>query len=193
MRDKRTCFALLFASFLAFPTISFPAVSAARRAQAIATFERAVRMRTTLEAQPESQRSQADYERVIRSFQEVAHLNPAYSKTPAALAAVAELYEEMGRVFSADRYFLDAIKTYKFLISDYPENRAARDALFTVGEIYRTDLENPEEARSVFQQFLEKHPTSEKAPEARAQLKRLDQLLAERVAGRSAPPGPSPA
>lgn len=184
--------ALLLASFLAFPTVSFPTVSAARRAQATAAFERAVRMRTTLQAQPENKRTKADYERVIRSFREVEHLNPAYSKTPVALAAIAELYEEMGRVFSADRYFLDAIKTYQFLISAYPQNRVARDALFTVGEIYRTDLENPEEARKVFQQFLEKHPKSEKVPEARAQLKQLEQLLAERAAGRSAPSGPTP-
>jgi N-acetylmuramoyl-L-alanine amidase len=190
-REKRAAYVLLLASFLAFPKISFPAVSPARRARAITTFERAARMRTTLEAQPENQRSKADYERVIQTFREVEHLNPAYSKAPAALAAVAELYEEMGRVYSADRYYLTAIKTYEFLISNYPENRVARDALFTVGEIYRTDLENPQEARRVFQQFLEKHPQSEKAPEAREKLKQLDELLAERVSGRAAPP-PSP-
>jgi N-acetylmuramoyl-L-alanine amidase len=183
---------LLLASFLAFPGISFPAVSPAQRARAIATFERAIRMRTTLEAQPENQRSKADYERVIQAFREVSHLNPAYSKTPIALAAAAELYEEMGRVFSADRYYLTAIKTYEFLISNYPQNRVARDALFTVGEIYRTDLENPEEALRVFQQFLEKHPQSEKAPEAREKLKQLDQLLAERASSRAAPSLPLP-
>ena len=185
--------ALLLASFLAFPTVSFPAVSASRRAKAITAFDRAVRMRTTLEALPENQRTKPDYERVIRSFREVAHLNPAYSKTPSALAAVAELYEEMGRVLSSDRYYLDAISTYKFLISNYPDNRVARDALFTVGEIYRTDLENPEEARDTFQQFLEKHPSSEKAPEARAKLKQLEQLLAARNTARPAPPAaPTP-
>ena len=189
-REKRTGLALLLASCLAFPTVSFPAVSASRRTKAIAAFDKAVRMRTTLEAQPENQRSKADYEGVIRSFREVARLNPAYSKTPSALAAVAELYEEMGRVLSSDRYYLDAISTYQFLISNYPDNRVARDALFTVGEIYRTDLENPEQARNTFQQFLEKHPSSEKAPEARAKLKQLEQLLAERTAGRPTPPPP---
>jgi N-acetylmuramoyl-L-alanine amidase len=191
-REKRAGYVLLLASLLAFPKISFPAVSPARRARAIATFERAVRMRTTLEAQPENQRSKADYERVIQTFREVSRLNPAYSKTPAALAAAAELYEEMGRVFSADRYYLDAVKNYEFLISNYPQNRVARDALFTVGEIYRTDLENPEEAGRVFQQFLEKHPQSEKAPEAREKVKQLDQMLSERVSGRGAPPLPLP-
>jgi len=145
-------------------------------------------MRTTLEAQPENQRPKADYERVIQTFREVANLNPAYTKTPAALAAIAELYEEMGRVFSQDRYYLNAVKTYEFLISNYPQNRVARDALFTVGEIYRTDLENPEEARKAFREFLEKHPQSEKTPEARAKLKQLDQFLTERASSRVGPP-----
>ena len=98
--QKRICFAFLLAGFLAFPKVFFPAVSTSRRAKAIATFDRAVRMRTTLESLPESKRTKADYEKVIKTFQEVARLNPAYTKTPVALASVAELYEEMGRVFS---------------------------------------------------------------------------------------------
>ena len=82
-------------------------------------------------------------------------LDPAYSKTPSALVAIAELYEGMGRVFSADRYYLKSVKTYQFLLSGYPYNQIARDALFTLAEIYSTDLENPQEARRTFQQFLE--------------------------------------
>jgi len=144
-------------------------------------------MRTTLESQPEGKRRKADYAVVIQAFREVPRLNPAYSKTPAALSAIAELYEEMGRVFSADRYYLESIKTYEFLISQYPQNRLARDALFTVAEIYRSDLENPEEARKAFQQYLEKYAKSAKAPEAREKLKQIEQLLAERAASRSSP------
>ena len=91
--------------------------------------------------------------------------NPAYSKSPAALAAVGELQKEMGRQFSSDRYYLDAVRTYGFLISQYPQHRLAADALYTVGEIYRVDLENAPEARQAFQKFLEKYPKSSKAAE----------------------------
>jgi N-acetylmuramoyl-L-alanine amidase len=190
--QKRVCCAVLLAAFLVFPKSSFSSVSTARQAKAIFTFDRALRMRTTLESQPENKRTEADYKDVIKTFREVTRLNPAYSKTPVALASIAELYEEMGRIFSTDRYYLESVKAYQSLVSEYPQNRLARDALFTLGEIYRTDLESPEEARKTFQQFLEKYPKSSKAEEAQAKIKEIDQLLAERAAAKLAP-GPETA
>ncbi len=183
---KRICFVLLLAGLLAFPKLCFPAPPVSRQAKAIATFDRAVRMRTTLESLPENKRTKADYEKVIETFQEVARLDPAYAKVPTALACVAELYEEMGRLFSADRYYLQSVKTYQFLVSQYPHSQVARDALFTVGEIYRTDLENPEDARKTFQKFLEKYPKSSKAEEAQAKIEEIDQSTTTRAAAQSA-------
>jgi N-acetylmuramoyl-L-alanine amidase len=149
-------------------------------------------MRSTLQSQPENQRRKADYEKVIRMFREVYRLSPTYSKAPVALAAIAELYEQMGGVFATDRYYLEAIKAYEFLISQYPQGRLARDALFAAGEIYRADLENPELARLTFQQYLAKYPKSAKAREAREHLNQIDQLLAEQMTNLSAP-SPRPA
>jgi len=187
-RHTRFWFALSLAGFLALPAATFSAVSAAHRARAVATFERANRLRTTLRSQPENRRTKKDYEKVIQTYLEVYRLNPAYSKTPVSLLAVAELYEEMGRVFSNDRYYLEAVKEYGFLSAQYPKHHLSRDALFTVGEIYRSDLENPEEARKAFQEFLRKYPKSSKAAEAQEKLKQIEQLLAEPAAGRSLPP-----
>jgi N-acetylmuramoyl-L-alanine amidase len=184
---KRICFAFLLAGLLAYPKVSFPALPASRQAKAVTTFERAVRMRTTLESLPENKRTKPDYQKVIETFQEVARLDPAFAKTPTALACVAELYEEMGRVFSVDRYYLKSVETYQFLVSNYPHSQIARDALFTLGEIYSTDLENPEEARKTFQNFLHLYPKSSKAEEAHAKIEEIDQLQAERAATHSAP------
>jgi len=180
-RHKRICFGFLLAGFLAFPRVSFPLLPASRQAKAVATFERAVRMKTTLESLPEDKRTKADYLKVIGTFRQVATLDPAYSKAPVALAFVAELYEAMGHVLSSDRYYLESVKTYQFLISEYPRSPAARDALFTLGEIYSTDLEKPEEARETFQKFLDKYPKSSKAEEARAKIEAIDQLQAQRA------------
>jgi N-acetylmuramoyl-L-alanine amidase len=184
---KRICFAFLLAGLLAFPKVFFPALPASRQAKAIATFDRAVRMRTTLESLPEDKRTKSGYQKVIDTFQEVVRLDPAYSKTPTALACVAEIYEEMGRLFSADRYYFKSVKTYQFLVAQYPHSQVARDALFTLGEIYRTDLENPQDARKTFQEFLDKYSKSSKAEEAQAKIKEIDQLYAERAATPSAP------
>ncbi len=182
----------LLASLLAFPPPAFPAVPAARRAQARETYERAERLRATLEAQPENARRKADYEKVVQTFQSVYRLNPAYSKSPAALAAVAELREEMGRRFSSDRYYFEAVRTYQLLIAGYPQNRLARDALFTLGEVYRTDLEDLVQARKAFESYLEKYPKSAKAAEAKEKLEQIARMESER-GNRSASRGPSAA
>jgi len=144
-------------------------------------------MRTTLESLPESERAKSDYLKVIAAFKEVPRLDPAYAKAPAALASMAELYEEMGRLFAADGYYLQSVKTYQFLISQYPGSPPARDALFTLGEIYRTDLESPEDARQTFQKFLDQYPNSSKAEDAKAKINEIDRLFAKRAATRSAP------
>ncbi len=185
---KRLAGTLFFATLLAFPAVSFATVSAARRQRAIAAFNNAQRLRTTLESQPESPRHKADYKKVIDAYQEVCRLNPAYSKTPVSLAAIAELYEEMGRVFSSDSYYLESIKTYRLLMKEYPQNRLARDALFTIGEIYRTDLEDPEEARKAYEDFIVMFPKSDKVGDAREKLKHLGRQATERAKARATPP-----
>jgi N-acetylmuramoyl-L-alanine amidase len=156
--------------------------------QVIAAFDKAQQMRTALEAQPEGKRRKEDYRKVIDAYFEVARLDPTSSKTPVALAAVADLYCEMGRAFSSDSYFLKSIKTYRFLIDQYPQNHIARDAFFTIGEVYRKDLEDPDEARKTFEDFIEKYPKSDKASEARGILKQLDRQTAERTEAHPPPP-----
>ncbi len=145
-------------------------------AKAALAWQKAVRMRVALETR--SNRSAADYLKVIRSFQLVYRTDPAYPKTPTALAAAAEVYEEMGRQFSNDRYYSQAIDAYQFLSIQYPHSSLARDALFTIAEIYRTEIENPEEARAAYQQFLAVYPRSSKAAEAQNQIASIDRKLA---------------
>jgi N-acetylmuramoyl-L-alanine amidase len=167
------------------------AVTPAHRQQAIAAFDKAQQMHAALEAQPEGKRRKEDYKKVIGAYYEVARLNPVSSKTPVALAAVADLYCEMGRAFSSDSYFLESIKTYRFLIDQYPQNHISLDAFFTIGEVYRKDLEDPDEARKTFEDFVEKYPKSDKAGEARDILKQLDRQAAERTEVHSTSPAPA--
>jgi N-acetylmuramoyl-L-alanine amidase len=174
----RTGRILVLASFLALlPSSTFPTESENRRAEAQTAFERATRLRTELETEPQDTRKKADYEKVVQAFKSVYRLNPAASKSPEALEAEAEVREEMGGLFSSKRYFLNAIRTYEFLNSQYPYNRLAREALYAIGEIYRTDLEKPEEARKAFEKYLEQNPKSPKAAELREWLGQSDQTL----------------
>ena len=147
--------------------VRFATVTPARRQQAIDAFDKAQKIRATLEAQPEGKRRKEDFKQVIDAYYEVYRLNPAYSKTPVALAAIAELYREMGREYSI-RLLLPGIDQGLPIphgaVSAKPHSR---EALFTVGEVYRQDLEDPDEARKAFQEFLAMYPKSDKAGEAK--------------------------
>src|SRR2546422_11203950 len=68
-RVFRTWRVLLLAFLLAPAPIAFPRVSAARPAEARATFDRATRMREDVEAQPETHRRKPDYEQLIPTYQ----------------------------------------------------------------------------------------------------------------------------
>ena len=162
-------------------------VSPARRQQAIAAFEKAEQMRTALETQTESKRRKDDYKKVIDAYLEVYRLNIAYSKSPVALTAVAELYREMGRTFSSDTYALDAIKTYRLLIESYPQNHLSRDAMFAIADVYQHDLEDPDEARKTYEDFITMYPKSGKVEQARESLKQLDVQAAEKAKAHPAP------
>jgi N-acetylmuramoyl-L-alanine amidase len=169
--------------------MSLAASPASRRSRAQAAYERAVRMRATLSSRPVNTRLKADYENVVKTFRLVHWCDPAYGKAPVALAAAGELYAEMGHRFASEFYYQASIKAYQYVIAQYPHSSMARDALFTIGEIYRSDLEKPEEARATFQEFIKNYARSAKASEALEKLKQIDQTLAERAAGRTAKPG----
>ena len=143
-------------------------------------------MRDALAARPEGKRRKAEYKQVINAYYEVYHFNPASGKAAAALAAIAELDREMGNVFSSDSYFLQSIKAYHFLRDQYPHSRIAHEGMFTIGEIFRQDLEDPEEARRAFQGFLAAYPRSDKAGMARDILKQLSQQHSQQTKTRPA-------
>jgi N-acetylmuramoyl-L-alanine amidase len=167
---------------LAIPTLVFPAVSPQRQAQARAAFDEAVRLRAWLEARPEDSRQKADYEKLIRKFHEVYRLNPASANAPVGLAAIAEIYREMGRVFSSNRYYRSSAQAYKFLIAQYPWSPSSRDGLFALAEVYRTDLADSQEARKTFRKFLEQYPKSAQAAQAREELREMDEPEEARLA-----------
>jgi N-acetylmuramoyl-L-alanine amidase len=142
-------------------------------------------MRATLATRRADTRLKAEYEEVIKTFRLVHWYDPAYGKAPVALESVGDLYAEMGHRFSNDYYFQAAIKAYEYLIAEYPHSSMARDAHFAIGEIYLSDLKDEAAARQTFEEYLKEHPRSDKTSEARARLKQIEQLAAEREAQRA--------
>ena len=136
-------------------------------------YVRAGRMREALTGRPTQERSRRDYQRVIDAYRRIYLGAPSSSKADPSVVAVAELQVEMGRRFDDDKILQFAIKQYEFLRREYPGSRYRSDALFTIGEIYKDDLDNPDEARAAFQEFLRRYPHSRLADDARQAIAEL--------------------
>jgi N-acetylmuramoyl-L-alanine amidase len=142
-------------------------------------FARAERMREALNGRPAEQRSRRDYQRVIDSYRRVYFGAPTSSKADPSVVAVAELQVEMGRRFDDNKILQGAVKQYEFLRKEYPGSKYRFDALFTIGEIYKDDLDDPEEARAAFEEFLHRYPRNRLAEEAKQAIAELKQDAAD--------------
>jgi N-acetylmuramoyl-L-alanine amidase len=138
-------------------------------------FARAERMREALNGRPVAQRTRHDYQRVIDSYRRVYFGAPTSSRADSSVVAVAELQVEMGRRFDDNKIFQRAVREYEFLRKEYPGSRYRFDALFTIGEIYKDDLEDPEEALATFEEFLHRYPHNRLADQAKAAIADLKQ------------------
>jgi N-acetylmuramoyl-L-alanine amidase len=171
----------LWGSLLAlavFAAIAAPAAHArARHPEAWARehFAAAERMREALNGRPPADRQRHDYQRVLNAYRSVYLGAPTSSKADPSVVAVAETLVEMGRRFDDDKILNEAIEQYKFLRREYPGSKYRFDGLFTVGEIYKDDLNDPEAARSTFQEFLRRYPHNRLADDARQAIVELNQ------------------
>src|SRR5208337_1840614 len=142
-------------------------------------FARAERMREALNGRPVGERTRHEYQRVIDSYRRVYFGSPAASKADPSVVATAELMVEMGRRFDDNKILRGAIDEYRFLRKQYPGSKYRFDALFTIGEIYKDDLSDPEEARTTFTDFVHRYPRNRLADDARAAVKEIDIAAAE--------------
>ncbi len=143
-------------------------------------FAKADRIREALNGRPLGERTRREYQRVINSYRRVYLGSPASSKADPSVVATAELMVEMGRRFEDNKILRGAIEQYRFLRKEYPGSKYRFDALFTIGEIYKDDLNDPEEARATFQDFLQRYPRNRLADDARATVKAIDAEAADR-------------
>jgi N-acetylmuramoyl-L-alanine amidase len=138
----------------------------------------AERMREALNGRPQTDRTRRDYQRVINAYRYVYFGAPTSSKADPSVVAVAETLVEMGRRFDDDKILNEAIAQYKFLRKEYPGSKYRCDALFTIGEIYKDDLNDPEQARTVFQEFAHRYPHNRLVEDARQAVIEIDREAA---------------
>ncbi len=147
----------------------------ARKQQARTQFETAERMREELNGLPQRERTRREYQRVTDAYRRVYYTSPASSKADASVVAVAELLAEVGRSFHDERSLRAAIAQYEFLRREYPGSKYRFDALFTIGQIYKEDLEEHDKAREIFQEVIHRYPHLQLAADAREAIVEMDQ------------------
>jgi N-acetylmuramoyl-L-alanine amidase len=135
-----------------------------------AQFELAERLREALAGKPESRRTHRDYQTVMDAYRTVYHTAPKSIKADTAVLAVAELLDDRGRVLNDTKSYHDAIGQLVFLRRQYPGSKYRVDALFTIGEIYRDDLNDNAQAKATFEDYLKHYPNSRLATQARQAL-----------------------
>lgn len=153
-------------------------------------FAKAERMREALNGRPAAQRTRHEYQQVIDAYRRVYFGRPVSSKADASVVATAELMVEMGRRFDDNKILRGAVDEYRFLRKEYPGSKYRFDALFTIGEIYKDDLDDPEEARTTFEDFLHRYPRNRLVEDARAAVQEIDNAAdeMERAARQEKPP-----
>lgn len=137
-------------------------------------FAAAERMREALNGRPPADRTRRDYQRVLNAYRAVYYGVPTSSKADPSVVAVAEALVEMGRRFDDVKILNEAIAQYRFLRKEYPGSKYRCDALFTIGEIYSEDLNQPEQARAAFEEFLRRYPHNRLAENAQQAIADLD-------------------
>lgn len=150
-------------------------------------FELAQRLREALNGKPESQRERRDYDKALDAYRKVYHTAPTFNKADASVLAVAETLEEQGRVLNDPKSFKDAIGQLEFLRREYPGSKYRAEALFTIAQIYRDDLDDSAQAKSTFQDFLKHYPNSSMAERARDEIDNIDSPAKQELQAKNKP------
>jgi N-acetylmuramoyl-L-alanine amidase len=155
--------------------VSAAARSVKQKKQAArAQFDVAEQLRENLDAKPEARRTRRDYQTVIDAYRKVYYVAPNSVKADESVLAVGELLEEQGLLLNDPKSLKDAIGQYVFLRREYPGSKYRAEALFTIGEIYRDDLNDKVQAKATFEDFLKRYPGNSKAQEARKAVAEID-------------------
>src|SRR6195256_3935381 len=170
----RKAFVYALACLLLAPVSAFARTVAQKKQAARAQLEIAERLRDSLENKPETQRTRKDFQKVMDAYRKVYYTAPSLAKADVAVQAVAELLEDQGRILSDPKSFKDAIGQLVFLRREYPGSKFRADALFTIGEIYRDDLDDAKQAKATFEDFVKRYPGNSRVQEARKAIAEID-------------------
>jgi N-acetylmuramoyl-L-alanine amidase len=173
-RAARVVALIVIGAALGIPASARRTVAQKKQAAGV-QFDKAERMREALNGRAVSDRNRRDYNRVIDAYRAVYFTAPSSNKADASVVSVAELMVAMGRQFHDEKTLHAAIGQYEFLRREYPGSRFRMQALFTIAQVYKDDLDDAAQARATLEEFLKRYPHSELVADARDAIQELDQ------------------
>jgi N-acetylmuramoyl-L-alanine amidase len=101
------------------------------------------------------------------AYRKVYYVAPTSNRADASALAVADLLVDFGRRFDDEKSFRDAIAQYEFLRREYPGSRYRIEALFTIAQVLREDLDDQDKAKSTFEDVARKYPGTDLGQQAK--------------------------
>ena len=130
---------------------------------------------------------QQKYPEAAMTLEELIKDHPNSEVADSALSQLATIYQNKQIKTLSEKESLDkAIQLFKKLHDDYPKSEYAASSLFMAGFIYANELQNFEEAKKCYQQFLKEYPDDDLAASAQAELDNMgmspEEILQKRMA-----------
>ncbi|MBS1813456.1 MAG: N-acetylmuramoyl-L-alanine amidase [Acidobacteria bacterium] len=129
--------------------------------------------RAVLMNMPATERKRSDYTLVMDAYRAIYHGNPADTKSPDAIYAVADLLADEGRTLHNEKDLQNAIGQYEFLRKQYPRASLRIPALYQEALIAQNDLHDLKLAQEKYALYIKSYPRSDKADEAQAAIAAL--------------------
>lgn len=132
--------------------------------------------------------SEQKYQDAVDGFTRVADEAPGSDYAPQALFECAKIYHmEQIPLLPKEESLKKAVEYYKRIYSDYPDFKEAPPSMMMTGFILANELNNSEEAKSVYEEFLKKYPGDPLAGSVKLELESIgltpDQILQQRLKG----------
>lgn len=84
-----------------------------------------------------------------------------------------DIYYKKGRIFSKQGKYKEALEALQRVVDVYGDQIYGDDALFSIAEIYQFKLKDLEKAKTIYQDFLTRYPSSVFTVEARKRFRKL--------------------
>ncbi|MBL1215576.1 MAG: tetratricopeptide repeat protein [Ignavibacteriae bacterium] len=128
-----------------------------------------------------------NYTEALTNFEMIVEKYPNGKYTEGAILEIGKLYHgKVVKNITESESMKKAVEYYKQVFEKYPEHKDAKQAMFMAGFILANDIKDYDQAREIYNKFIEKYPDSELAFSAKSELENLGKDPEEILQSKSA-------